>query len=542
MRLPYPVEDKLGVAKFDRKTMTLTVTLPVKPSVQVPTGVDKISNNLISEENKVVDIEIIGKGNDTEIFGTSNSKVSLNNAVDTKAAHNHWISSPSPSEGDAESFRLRDEIALKAAEARKTLEGILTIGREEAEATANSWKQPNNVQAEPMSLSKIDHSGKKERNVSSALESSNMNANNTSSTPIPPTEVDDEFIACSCFVGARIGYIFGTRSKGTGYYIDSYTLSDPHRMSSNENVQQKSCELQKDDVAVPAGMPLSASSFPYDCRETRHTIALLVQVPLVLPTSIRARLVDNRLDVSFITASGNHIASSNYCPQNRDSTQSSTTKDPQHQSQLQSKQSFYGMSFVITSSDLDPAQLSVNPARANVAIVIGKLSLSSTSVTAGSTPSTPSILMPPRDVPVEYLHTDPAEILSVVSFMGEDPTILSIPSALKTHSLDKTQLTTKNSTPTSTHTHAKSSNSENQKSTQLSGIESTSAPVKGDTTSATPTSTPGTPTKQLGKKTNTSNKSKCKTKDKAALGSLQKATHSLDRRQLTPDDPLLELF
>lgn len=159
-----------------------------------------------------------------------------------KDAHKRWVAG-----ADARSS-LSDEIAAKAREAveRHKVEVVPTV-------TVNStheFKQPESAS--------------------------------------PPL---DAFIASPAFVGPKRGFCFKLGDGGIGYYADT------------------PLHLRKIEVPAPAQSPLAVSKsdealltfkpFPFEYRQTREAIAVLVQIPGISGDSVNIQFSDDGFDVSF---------------------------------------------------------------------------------------------------------------------------------------------------------------------------------------------------------------------------------------------------
>lgn len=310
MTLPYPVYDKKGKAAYDKSKKALKVTLPVQPGTAIPTS----SSPTKTESSNVV----------TEISSTSTSSSPASSPEKAKIVnknkveHDRWVekkvtevssSIANPEEEElSESKKLYQEVQKQAELAKKKL----------AEQQAQ--------------LQAID----KKAEVETKKETSK--AKNATSTKTPenkPTveEVDPNapvFIESSSFKGRKNGYVFKRGDEGLGYYLDkaSHSKKDEEKktddskansstMSTTAEASQQPNNLgHKTKVTSTRGSTTNTStaasaatteektitfeSFPYQAQQNKDTIALLIQVPQIVSSSVKVHVPDSySLEVSF---------------------------------------------------------------------------------------------------------------------------------------------------------------------------------------------------------------------------------------------------
>ena len=145
--LPYPVYDKKGSAKYDKKNKTLTVTLPVQPIIIEASDnklmIDKNdeTENMNSDANTVGNAsgDVLAKENNSAEISRSRSHVmeSVKKEKKSESIHSRWISNDNSTSKDtvgstsestegeeteeslAEKVRKGAEEALKRAAAQK---------------------------------------------------------------------------------------------------------------------------------------------------------------------------------------------------------------------------------------------------------------------------------------------------------------------------------------------------------------------------------------------------------------------------------------
>lgn len=258
VRLPYPVFDSKGTAKYDKASKSLTITLPVRPppvssvsSPMRPTGpVTTISSENASELGEVVE-----EGESAQKRSTPAKKASV--------GHGRWVeSSPvgsKSSEAAAEGLSLHEEVKRQAE-----------LALREAQSTAAATRGAPSVAAVAKATAPVA-------------------ANST--TSVPPELPTGHFIASSSFGGKKSGYVFQRGDEGVGYYLDK---RDPIKPATREAAP---VAATAEPTPAPVAAPLQP--FPFECRQTKPALALIVEVPNIDKASLSVEFGAYSVRVSF---------------------------------------------------------------------------------------------------------------------------------------------------------------------------------------------------------------------------------------------------
>lgn len=252
IRFPYDVLDKKGTAKYDKSAKTLTVTVPVKPAERkrVLQAVDEIVEGVL--ELPAADGVTAGNSSPAKITTDETSINSLRN----KNAHNRWVSreevetSNGTGIGSHSNCCLADEIAAKAREA---------LEKHQAEVAKPAL-------AKVLSPSEAQKDAVKDEQIRM-----------------------DSYIASKVFVGHKTGYCFKLGELGQGYYLDT-----PLHL----RVKHASAPAPK-AVASPSYTIDKFEPFPFEYRQTKDAVAILIQVPNIKGNSVTIDFFQNGLDLAF---------------------------------------------------------------------------------------------------------------------------------------------------------------------------------------------------------------------------------------------------
>jgi hypothetical protein len=263
VRLPYPVIEKQGSAKYDKGTKTLVVTLPVQPhSASLPDAAEDATIDAGSEPGVEAD-----EAKESAPASSAKSKSS------SKPVHDRWVSG---SEGgssstaaetaeESESARLAREIAERAREAQLAYAALKAA--EEEEAKARVLTATSNAGADGMTKSMSDNA-----------------------------EEGLDFISAPKFQGAKPGFVFKNGDFGVGYYKDVNGL----RAQPEASPAAASPATPVNSVDSPR-----ASSFMFEYRQTRDAVTVLVQVASIVPSSVRASFSASGVHIAFTAAGEN---------------------------------------------------------------------------------------------------------------------------------------------------------------------------------------------------------------------------------------------
>ena len=289
IKLPYPVFDRKGTAKFDKGGSALNVTLPVQPRKLHCDPPSSPGNS----DSSVVDAVILSDINEAHRPVQAADEATSPNcdrSSSTQSKHGRWISSDvapsinavidggvSPGDGVEKVMSLRDEIKLKAELALK----------EASERSRNEATHRPIRAAEETTIAQDlteDASTSRER-----------------------------FIPSSTFTGSRKGYVFKRDGEGMGYYLDdvqqlirgSGGVADSKGCLSAVSGADSAASIDFPSRLDTTASPISSDDsllllpFDFDCRQTKQTIAVLVQVPSIDAASVHIEFAPHQLRVSF---------------------------------------------------------------------------------------------------------------------------------------------------------------------------------------------------------------------------------------------------
>ena len=291
LKLPYPVFDRKGTAKFDKGGSALNVTLPVQPRKLHCDPPSSPGNS----DSSVVDAVILSDINEAHRpvqAADETTSPNCDRSSSTQSKHGRWISSEagsatppinavidggvSPGDGVEKVLSLRDEIKLKAELALK--------------------------EASEMSRNEATHRPIRAAGETTIAQDLTEDASTSR----------ERFIPSSTFTGSRKGYVFKRDGEGMGYYLD-----DVQQLTRGSGgvTDSKGClsVVSGADSAASIDFPsrLDTAStissddsllllpFDFDCRQTKQTIAVLVQVPSIDAASVQIEFAPHQLRVSF---------------------------------------------------------------------------------------------------------------------------------------------------------------------------------------------------------------------------------------------------
>jgi len=277
LRLPYPVFDAKGTAKYEKASKSLTVVLKVQP----PTATQSAS--------PVKAAEFVQMEPTTEAESVPGSPPAPGKPQGV--SHSRWVGSKdSISTGESKEeagevqkpMSLKEEIMLQAERAVKEAEA----------AKATTASKP--VQVEKKSLASV----------------------------APPSSASEQvFQAAAKFAGKREGYVFQRGDSGVGYYSDPATRpKEPlaPEPSLDTVLPPPAPKMTKSESkTTPSG---EAAKFSYACRQTKAALAVIVQVPNIDPTSVRIEFKPHRVSVAFQSSGASQsyacdlVLSADCCP------------------------------------------------------------------------------------------------------------------------------------------------------------------------------------------------------------------------------------
>ncbi len=251
----------------------MIVTLPVKlplaaSSAQIPRYADSsAAAHEVVQENASSATE--GRvAQECAAVSATESKKSAG-LTDAAARHSRWVAEPTSAEEvpSEQGGGLREEIRRKAEEA------LLAAAASKVEAAVVAQVAVPSGSAD----------------LSSASTASSLTT-------------ASEFSAAAQFQGRRSGFVFRSGESGVGYYRDSrqpQTVTEPQ--------------------SAPAGQQLSAAvssdllPFTVEARQTSHALALLVQVALIVRSSVVVEFAQFTVDVYFRAAASEPGSEGDQC-------------------------------------------------------------------------------------------------------------------------------------------------------------------------------------------------------------------------------------
>lgn len=262
VRLPYPVFDKKGAAKFDKAKKQLSITLPVQPAVIAPTSpvVDESSPGTFIDTLRFIEIDV-------EPEPESNPSINepVRRAKEPSKSHGRWVEGKHHEITSDESRQLAQEVRKKAEEAQKL-----------ASESVKSPPSPLPVEA-----------------------------------PVNPSEGKDgsqsqtEFIPAAVFIGRKPGYAFKRGDQGLGYYIDRYQNSSsslPESLSQSKPVDTPVASPKSPLSSLDHHLPnpeLEHRSFVYEFRQTKEAVAVIIQVPGIIESTVDLKFGKRSFDIYF---------------------------------------------------------------------------------------------------------------------------------------------------------------------------------------------------------------------------------------------------
>lgn len=261
--LPYPVMDKKGVAKYDKASKCLTVSLPVQPPTAPAASEQPASSSpsspTLKESPKTNKSE--SKAASAKSPSTTPSKQAENSSKAAsppkKDSHQRWVSDSSEEERSKAKI-LKDEINRQAEEAR-------------LQALA----------APPPSTRSVPETD------TAAL------------TSTPAVVVGEAFVRSESFAGGRDGYVFKRGDSGVGYYEDRKP-----KVVKNDDVHATALTSKSESTSVAKTMAKNASEFSFEYRQTVPAVAVLIQVPAIDPTSVHVKFHSRLVQVFFEAGEG----------------------------------------------------------------------------------------------------------------------------------------------------------------------------------------------------------------------------------------------
>jgi hypothetical protein len=258
--LPYPIFDKKGIAKYDKALKSLTVTMPVQPPLQP-----------VIEPNPSI-IAVAGK-DEVEI-----EKVEL-------------------IRGDVE--KLSSEEVEKEVQ-RKKSSNSRWVGSEDGAEREEARKRTDHLTEEINKKLQVT----KESAGSYPIDPNYSPPGPGPSAPVGPLPTPPSFTPSTAFTGKKEGLVFQKGQHGMGYYADSTDSTPlpptPHPVpispTSTATPNAPKTAVTTSSTNTP-GSP--SKSCPFDYKQTKQAIAVLIQVPDILVDSVTVSFGDSTAEVEF---------------------------------------------------------------------------------------------------------------------------------------------------------------------------------------------------------------------------------------------------
>lgn len=273
--LPYPVFDSKGSAKYDKTAKCLNVTLPVKPAPR--TALSKPIVTSAAEDNESGDTSAHPAAVEVSPVKKAGAPVAV--------SHSRWVSGTS---GDAQSGSNAASVSGDASTADSVDDWKKEIALKAQQALEEAKKAAAaGAAAVPSSTS------------SPTCATSTATAVTSAASVVSDVSVSGDFTATAAFSGARPGYVFRNGDLGVGYYRDNRSKTSPAAVSSTTGTTATAA------VSVSGGDSQKYASFTVDCKQTDANVALLVQVPHILSSSVCLQFHSHSVHVSFTGGSEN---------------------------------------------------------------------------------------------------------------------------------------------------------------------------------------------------------------------------------------------
>lgn len=261
VKLPYPVQDTKGTAKYDKASKSLTVTLPVRP----PAAVSLVASSAAAPQSSLAaaaesDSTVTEQPSDTM---RTAAPAQMTPAKKSSVGHGRWVSSPEGTTAAAVSTAGED-----GAEPPLSLHEQI---KRQAEAALAQAKAAAAV-APSVPASKVPAAAPKD--AAPAPASNDV-----------PVDNSVDFIPADSFAGRKAGFAFKRGDQGVGYYRDL----KQHRPAARPETT----------VAKTGATAEEHHLFPYECRQTKHAVAVVVQVPSIDLNSVEVSFQPFAVHVAF---------------------------------------------------------------------------------------------------------------------------------------------------------------------------------------------------------------------------------------------------
>lgn len=289
VKLPYPVQDTKGTAKYDKASKSLTVTLPVRPPPSVPVVSASSVAAMASSPPRTPSKGEAEGVEDANAETTSPAKPAAASSAIKKASlgHSRWVDGSNPASTTTPSATSSGEAAVGDATEEPPLSLHEQIKRQAeaalVQARAAAAAAPTKVEA-----------------AKSTLASAAAAPVSTSDDPIVFADIGVDFIAAVSFAGRKAGFVFKRGEQGVGYYRDLNQSIGTAKVPVGAKAAAPAA-VASIETAPAAATATTAEfhAFPYECRQTKHALAVIVQVPRIDPTSVQVVFLPHAVHVAF---------------------------------------------------------------------------------------------------------------------------------------------------------------------------------------------------------------------------------------------------
>jgi HSP20 family molecular chaperone IbpA len=227
---------------------------------------------------------------------------------------------PSASSTDAEETSPEEEETVVPAMATPPKDSASARSREQPAKSHGRW-----VEGKQSEIASEESRRLAEEVRSKAQEAQRLAAEEVARSPPPaavaPPVVPEEaagtateeametkraFLPAAVFVGRKAGYAFKRGESGLGYYLDPFQSIKPPLPAPSSGSPSPSMPsptspstLSAPSEAAPAPSPQGSSSFPFEFRQTKEAVAVILQVPGIIESTVDLRFGKNSFDIYF---------------------------------------------------------------------------------------------------------------------------------------------------------------------------------------------------------------------------------------------------
>lgn len=301
VKLPYPVFDTKGTAKYDKASKSLTITLPVRPP-PAPLHPAPVSAPATPVKQQGMGEEGSAENENGESGPAKGATPAATVRKSPSAGHSRWVEKP-PSSSSSSSSSAADA-AAGADAGSKPPASPLSLKEEvlrQAEIALKSAQEAAAKAAQEAAKVPPPAYQKATQCVPSAP---TVPANAVPTAAVEP--LGQEFLASATFKGMKAGYVFKKGDRGQGYYLDS--KSAPHSAAPAPTTQPTPAVFPKAETtpAAASAVPITTTTvtavyqeIPFECRQTKQALAVIVEVPHIDKSSVAVHFQTYSVSVNF---------------------------------------------------------------------------------------------------------------------------------------------------------------------------------------------------------------------------------------------------